>query len=235
MAEWVKPHGNAGTAPELKKARIEVLGENGAAEEIIVCLFNPSEYSIRSGASYSQEKGIGKDKADSQYIQGDSVVLSLTLYFDTTDGKSTEENKGQTSVTVYMEKLEKLLKIDGKQHRPPKIRFVWGSLQFQGFLLSLSQKYTLFSVEGKPLRVKADLEIREAPENRSSRFSPPESPDRTKYRTVIQGMSLWRLAYEEYGDPEKWTVIAEANNLASPLAIEPGEELIVPALDRKMR
>ena len=59
---------------------------------------------------------------------------------------------------------------------------------------------------------------------------PLESPDRTKCRTLHEGQSLWALAYEEYGDPEKWKEIARENRIANPLQIKPGQVLKLPAL-----
>ena len=47
---------------------------------------------------------------------------------------------------------------------------------------------------------------------------------------VLEGSSLWSMAYEEYGDCEKWRVIAKANGLLNPLQIYPGQVLKIPAL-----
>lgn len=47
---------------------------------------------------------------------------------------------------------------------------------------------------------------------------------------VKEGDSLWTIAEEVYNDGFKWTLIAEANNLATPDAIETGMELIIPVL-----
>ena len=60
--------------------------------------------------------------------------------------------------------------------------------------------------------------------------SPFESPDRTKSRVVVEGMSLWSLAYEEYDDCEKWRIIARANHIMNPLDIRPGQVIRIPAL-----
>ena len=62
---------------------------------------------------------------------------------------------------------------------------------------------------------------------------PLESPDTTKYRTVHQGDSLWAMAAKEYGQPEQWRAIADANGLANPRALRSGERLVVPAIKRR--
>ena len=38
------------------------------------------------------------------------------------------------------------------------------------------------------------------------------------------------LAYEEYGDPEKWKEIARENHITNPLQVKPGQVLRLPAL-----
>ncbi len=38
------------------------------------------------------------------------------------------------------------------------------------------------------------------------------------------------IAYEEYGDPNKWRLIADANKLHDPTAIEEGDIIAIPAI-----
>ena len=46
--------------------------------------------------------------------------------------------------------------------------------------------------------------------------------------TVQSGDTLWDIAQRAYGDPYKWTEIAEANNLANPNLIHRGNEFVIP-------
>lgn len=88
----------------------------------------------------------------------------------------------------------------------------------------------MFTVEGVPVRAKMDLVIAEIYDAAKAVSSPPESPDRTKYRIVTDGMSLWKLAYKEYKNAERWREIAKANGLMNPLDIKTGQVLKLPAL-----
>ena len=47
---------------------------------------------------------------------------------------------------------------------------------------------------------------------------------------VQRGDSLARIAQKVYGDPQKYPVIQEANNLADPGRIWVGQVLVIPAL-----
>lgn len=218
---------------ELQKAKILVYKDTPPPEEI-PCLFNPSQYTIRDGVKYAKKPEQGKDDTDSQYMHGEGAVLTLSLYFDTTGELSHLNNQiaketTQAPVTNFTEKIAGLLRVAGELHRPPVIAFVWGNLNFRGVLTSLNQEFTYFGIDGRPLRAKLDLTISSVPDETGAKKSPFESPDRTKYRTLVQGMSLWKLAYEEYGDAERWREIARANHLMNPLDAKTGQVLKIPA------
>jgi nucleoid-associated protein YgaU len=46
---------------------------------------------------------------------------------------------------------------------------------------------------------------------------------------VISGDSLASIAYQQYGDPSMWRVLAEANGIDDPIRLPAGQTLIVPA------
>jgi nucleoid-associated protein YgaU len=45
--------------------------------------------------------------------------------------------------------------------------------------------------------------------------------------------SIWLVANREYGDSRDWRLIARWNRISDPLAIRPGDVLVVPPLDEK--
>jgi nucleoid-associated protein YgaU len=49
--------------------------------------------------------------------------------------------------------------------------------------------------------------------------------------TVVAGDSLPSIAYREYGDPEIWRVVAEANDIDDPLRLRAGTTLLLPAAE----
>lgn len=222
----------------LEKANIIIYKES--SEEAIECSINPSQYVIRNTASYSENKEMGTDMSNTLFLSGDSSELSLTLYFDSVNdnagiGLISNMAAGLTTmlppVTDKTEKITQAIRIDGQQHKPPFVGFQWGNLNFKGVITSITETFTMFSPSGKPIRSKMDLSLKEeVSPSLKKRSSPFESPDRTKCRTIIEGMSLWSIANEEYGDCEKWRVIAKANNLMSPLDIQVGQVIRVPAI-----
>ena len=213
-----------------QKAVIEVLDGEADPKEIEV-MFNPESYQISYGASYSEKKIAGLDGPISQYIAGESMTLDMTLFFDTYVPPTPDEAESGTSVAKKTAQLSKLVCIDGTLHRPPTVKFHWGSLQFKGIVVSVKETYTMFLSDGTPVRAKADISFRSLLDaDEAKRQAPFESPDRTKVRVLHEKEQLWNYAWQEYNDPEKWRVIAAENGIMNPLEIEPGMEIRLPAL-----
>lgn len=218
----------------LTKAKLEIEQEVGKSE--IEVLFNPSEYQLTDGSSYSEKKIPGLDGPIIQYISGDATELSLSLFLDTYVPKSTSlisfgPTKESTDVSVITKQIADATSIDGSMHRPPKVTFKWGSLNFEGVITKMNHTYTMFTEKGMPVRAKVSLTFKSliSPKD-TKRKSPFESPDRTKYRTLRQGTGLWDIANMEYGDPDMWKVIARENGILNPLDVRPGQVVKLPAL-----
>lgn len=230
----------------LQKGKIKICDEKGNTRHTVTFSFNPSSYTIRSTPVYQAMPKLGQDGEDQVFISGASRELSTVLFFDSA-GDTDLFSSGQLG-QMSREKMENSLKpvtdktkllmetvrIVGDQHKPPKVIFSWGNLNFKGFITSLSEEYTMFSMQGKPIRAKVSISIKEdLEESLARKTSPFESPDRTKSRVIVEGMSLWSLAYEEYDDCEKWRIIARANHLMNPLDIKPGQVIRIPALKQE--
>ncbi len=218
----------------LTKATIELYGELGVSVGTIPCMFNPSQYEINKQVTYNTLSALGSEGGMKQFIKCNAATLTLTLFFDSlmlASGNGTTQELAAPPVTTYTAQLVNATNIHGPFHAPPRAAFIWGNLNFTGVITSLKQTFTMFDPFGKPIRAKIDLTIESTRSELMFRqASPFESPDRTKSRKVVEGMTLWSLAYQEYGDCEKWREIAKANHLLSPLDIRPGQLLKVPAL-----
>ncbi len=219
----------------MKKAKIKIMTKEAKELE---CTFNPSQYVIRSAVNYGESNVLG-ELPHLQFINETREELSLTLYFasdynELLPGGVSNPLLQETLVDPVSKDLNILRKatlIAGEVHRPPMVSFEWGNLNFKGYITSMTQTYTMFSISGKPLRAKVDLTIKSGEkDSEAKKKSPLESPDRTKSRTMSEGMSLWELALEEYGDARMWRVIAKANHLENPLDVKVGQQLKIPAI-----
>lgn len=224
----------AGQQPEIKKAKIEILDSDGkTAGKDIEVLFNPAEYTLTESSSYSSNSGPSSDAPTVMYAGGKAATLSMELFFDTSAVPAVS-GKGGTDATDVSKKIQefaKLVYIKGELHSPPIVRFIWGSLSFKGVVTELRSTYKKFTKSGMPIQAKVSISIMSYSEqNEEKQKSPPESPDRTKCRTVREDYSIWDMAKSEYRDISKWKVIARANNISNPLEVPPGTIVKIPAL-----
>jgi len=224
----------------ITKATIKVVGSSASVSSdsgVCKCLFNPAEFSIQRSAAYAEHKIPGLDRPIMQFISGEAEVMRFSLFFDTyAAGLETKDNQlGETSkkqvadkvdVRTYTDPIYKLLNVDEDKHAPHKVCFEWGSMKFEGFVVDIQQKFTMFAPSGFPIRATLDITLKSSKKDNNVR----NSPDRTKQRVVESGDRLYSYAYAEYGNCAEWRRIAEANNLDNPRRLQSGESIVIPAI-----
>ena len=205
----------------------EVEFSSQSSDAFKVC-FNPTDYTISKKTSYAEAAVPGLDSPIIQFNRGEARILSIELLLDT----YTYDDGGDVR-TAYLQKLQSYLLVDGELHAPPPCKVVWGSLEFVGLLEDLSTRFVLFQDDGTPVRVRVTLSFKEyIPVSMQLSATPRSSPDRRKVHTLKRGETLWQLAYQAYGDPRYWKVIAEENNIDTPRKLTPGTGLVIPRLER---
>lgn len=213
-------------AQELARAKIRILDGSDAGEEIEV-LFNPAEYAIETSNNFQSSAPPGLSSPILQFVNGEAQVLAMDLYLDTyTDG-------GSADVSELTTRIARLLDIDEELHAPPHVEFLWGVFAFKAVIDKLSRRFTMFLPDGTPVRATLSISFRhyrtlpeqlEQPRRNSS--------DRTKRRILTQADTIWLLAHREYGNVRHWRLIAKANDIDDPRALEPGDALVLPPLDK---
>jgi hypothetical protein len=202
----------------LEKATIEpYIGGGGEKIEV---LFNPTEYRLTKSNQFAEVAIPGLAAPLLQFGRGNARTLSMQLFFNTYEQRD--------DVRQYTSKLIKLLEIDSGLHAPPVCKFNWGDLNFVGVLERADQHFTLFLSDGKPVRATVDVTFKEFFEGERGKL---ESADFAKRYVVRRGDTLSGIAAQEYGDPALWRPIAEENGMDNPLALQPGQMLVIPALE----
>ena len=199
----------------------------------IKVLFNPEKYTLEKSNQFAEIGIPGLESPLLQYIRGNIKTLTMELFFDTYEKRiGFDHEAGDDVRTTYVDKITKLMEIDAELHAPPVCEFSWGSLSFRGILERATRNFTMFGIDGRPLRCTMNVTFKEYQTVEFlTKSAPKNSPDRTKVRIFKQGDRLSHLAFQEYDDPALWRPIAEANNIDNPRLIEPGTELTIPPLD----
>ena len=223
----------------LPKAQIINIDRGG---EIIECMFNPKEYSMAKKNNWGAPKSgggagsnTGTNVPKQQYSGGQPATLTMQLFFDTYAGA----NGSRDVRTQYTSRIWKLAEVDETLHdntttrsRPPRVRFQWGpAWSFVAVITSITQKFTLFSSDGTPVRATLDVTFQQITDDNQRPGTNPTSGGTGGERqwTVKAGDTLASIAYEAYGDAGRWRTIADSNRLTSVRNLKPGTRLGLPA------
>ena len=211
-----------------------IYNEDSGAK-VIDCLFNPTDYSFSKSNEWSEDKASGQDLPIAHFQGGGATSMTVSLLFDT---YTLDHGKGPPKdVREYTEKVFALMKVDPKlkdsktkKSRPPIVSFRWGKTwSFKAVIKSITQKFTLFTGDGTPVRATLQLTLQQIQQDGTY---PPQNPTSVaeveRVHVVGPGETLDAIAFTVYGDPMRWRDIAEYNNLENPMRLQPGQKLAIP-------
>jgi len=202
----------------------------------IEVLFNPTEYTVEDSSTWQDFKK-PRENPELQYTGGARKTISMDLFFDTYE-------RGE-DVRVYTGEIARLLvptiNDGGQGKRPPKVRLSWGKAEpqpdtgifvFEWVLEKLTQKFTLFTEDGMPVRATLTVTFKEfvLPKDEAKR-TPRRSSFPVQTYTIKAGDTLSGIAADLWEDPTRWRVIADKNALDNPRVLEIGKVLIVPKIE----
>jgi nucleoid-associated protein YgaU len=208
---------------EFAEARLEIV-EPAEDKDTIKLHFNPAEYKLTKENTFAEIPIPGLVSPPIQYVRGGARVLTMDLLVDTSDEL--------TDVRVrYVDKIEAQLCKNEKLHAPAVLKFVWGSQEFTGVLVSLDVTYLLFHPDGRPLRAKLAVKMKEYRKPDDQCKEPrTQSPDVEKRYVVRTGETLSSISDAVFRDPALWREIARSNGISDPRHVPPGTVLTVPRL-----
>jgi hypothetical protein len=214
---------------QLAKARIYEVDENGnpSGGLTIPCMFNPYEYSVSKSNSFAEQAQNRTKSPSLEFSKVGPQTLKLNLLFDTY-----EEKKDVSTITNQLWKFmePKTEQAPDKKARPAFAAFEWGVFRFVAVISRMTQTFTLFTHEGVPVRAKVDVTFTQYKDLNDYPMQNPTSGGGPLQEvwTVKSGDRIDAIATAVYGDADKWRLIAEYNELANPLQILPGQELLIP-------
>lgn len=135
----------------------------------------------------------------------------------------------------------------------PQVRFIWGrSWNILGVVTDVAERFERFDGEGRPRRSFLRMRLRRLPETltppravagpqleTASFFEPPPaalSPGEAFARHItvevdengIPNPRFDRIGTEYSGNPADWRIVADHNDIADPLHLEPGQVIALP-------
>jgi hypothetical protein len=199
--------------------------------------FNPATLALSKNTEWRRTPSrMAGQSALPEFVGSGPRSLSLDVFLDAT---ATHDNSVEKAVEQLMTAcVPTPSSLARKTPASPWVRFDWGASKttsFDGVLSNLSVSYTLFDVDGKPLRATCSLTIDEASVDPAGQNPTSGALEARSTHQVIAGDSLPLLAWREYGDATAWRTIAQANGIDDPMVLVPGSELIMPEMDESLR
>jgi nucleoid-associated protein YgaU len=200
--------------------------------EQLECAFNPREYTIsKSGTWHKTPAKPAKRAPKPEFVGVNPASMSMELFFDSWE-------KGGEQGRDVSKKIKTLLDWTGPtpdslkhgKPNPPIVHFHWGKNEyFDAFLKQVSAKYTMFTLEGVPIRATVNVSFEEVPAEPpgTNPTSGGESGKRTHLVTGVD--TLPSIAWAEYGDAALWRGIAAVNGIDDPLRVPAGTSVLIPA------
>lgn len=216
----------------LQKGEIIVERPNKPAKSLPF-LFNPASYKVSKGAEWSANEGADGDNAQRWTFKSiESAKLDVTLFFDTYE--SGKDVRDYTNLLFDLVKVDPSTKTATQKARPPFCRFQWGldskrNTSFKAFVTNVDVTFSLFLMNGTPVRAEAGLALQEVLDNNVGQNPTTQGTYGNQVHLVKPGESLSLIAYMYYGSSNEWRTLADANRLIDPLSLKPGQALeIVP-------
>ncbi len=187
--------------------------------------YNPEQFTLSKQTDWDNPGvRLQSEWAEPTYRSTSPARLSLEIFFD-----AFEEMFGDvsTGVAVLIDWTK-----PGPSNKPPLLEFRWGvSNVLQGmkfYLESVSATYTMFRVDGTPIRATCDITLIEWT-NPASRQNPTSGGlPGMETHVLIDGETLHSVAWARYGEAGFWRALADFNGIDDPMRVEPGTTLLIP-------
>jgi hypothetical protein len=243
--------------------RVAFLIEPGG--ERIECLLNPETLVVRRVAGLQPRRALGGSlpwggPGDDPllFTGGGSTELTLDLLFDVALSGSSLQTEDVRELTEPLWRLAENGQREDGRMRPSLARIVWSKwLNYLGVVAAVAERLEHFTPNGAPrrswLRMRfLRVEDESGPPEPVPEREPPDpdvvaaalSPEDYEAHTVLGaseeegapgGQRLDEIAYQRYGDPSLWRLIAALNGVADPHGIPAGQVLQLPTAEALRR
>jgi hypothetical protein len=193
------------------------------------------------------------------YTGGGRTEIDLDLLFDISLAGSSTTTTDVRDLTGPLWRLAENTAQTGSHGQPSQVRIIWGKWNLLGIVIAVAERLEHFTPEGVPRRswlrmrlLRVSEPVTQAPgaeqplDGTSISLEALQEleipPDSALTHEVIGGAEegesgaggagerLDEIASQAYGDPALWRLIAEFNDIASPMQITAGSLLRIPTV-----
>ena len=197
----------------------------GAVIDTIFFSFNPKELSIQRSAEWKDTST--KKPQPPEYNGAKGGNVSVEMFLDASEG-----GEVKTTVDKLLGAVLPAKGTDDKQ-KPvaPYVALGWGKVTYVPCAVvdSVSAKYTRFDANGRAIRAVVTVTLKEVFPGLVRQNPTSGATGAQSSHVLLAGDTLASVANSEYGSPNGWRAIADANRIDDPFRVRPGSRLLIPA------
>jgi hypothetical protein len=194
--------------------------------------YNPESFSFSQTAIWTDPPHhVGKKYAPPPTHQRTNpATVSMEVFFDAFEEFRGDVTEDVLTLVDWTKPCPPMM--EGGVMNPPLLSFMWGSSKalegFLGYLSSVAVNYTLFRMDGTPIRATCTISLIEVPDP-PARTNPTSGGQAGLHAHVlIEGETLQSVAWAEYRRPDFWRALAAFNGIDDPFRVPPGTRLLLP-------
>jgi Contractile injection system tube protein len=194
--------------------------------------YNPEQYTVEKSAKWNRPEAPGAESTpDADYTSTNPTSVSMEIFFDAFEELQGDVSKDVETLFTWT-KPTPISRTSGEA-QPPLLMFQWGSSSnlsgFRGFLSSVSARYTLFRVDGTPIRATCNIRLEEVPQETARQNPTSGTRPGMRVHVLTEGETLHSVAWAEYKQARYWRGLAAFNDIDDPMRVEPGATLLLPS------
>ncbi|HEY7023472.1 MAG TPA: hypothetical protein VH371_00780 [Candidatus Limnocylindrales bacterium] len=193
--------------------------------------YNPEQYTVEKSAEWTRPRAPGAESTpEPDYTTTNPTRLTMEIFFDAFEELAGDVSKDVDTLLTWT-KPTPVSRATGTP-QPPLLMFQWGSSSalsgFRGFLKSVSARYTLFRIDGTPIRATCNITLEEVPQETPRQNPTSGTRPGMRVHVLTEGETLHSVAWAEYRQARYWRGLAAFNGIDDPLRLEPGTSLLLP-------
>jgi len=177
----------------MELAKLTITPEETSEIDEFEVLFNPNTYSISKSLTWNAEVSNNLNASTLGFGGSTNRDLTLELFYDVTETPDSDV-RVETNKVVALTRLKR----DGRE--PPLVQITWGddsqdlyNFPFIGVVSQLTQRFTLFRANGKPVVRSDEKAIHRPSGDHAGRKSPP-GPEVSAFAWCVWTSSVQRSA-----------------------------------------
>ena len=194
--------------------------------------YNPEQYTIEKSAQWNRPTAPGPESTPPpDYTSTNPTTVSMEIFFDAFEDLAGDVSREVETLFTWTKPTPASRNTPTPQ--PPLLMFQWGSSStlsdFRGFLRSVSARYTLFRVDGTPIRATCNISLEEVPQETARQNPTSGTRPGMRMHVLTDGETLHSVAWDEYRQARLWRGLAAFNNIDDPLRVTTGTALLLPS------